>query len=474
MLGVWGYLFMLYPVSRWAILDLLFILTAVIATLLSIILNKKYKQLLEVDKLTGLMTKYMFCRLVEKKLQTAKPNEYLVAAIDVEKFKNINTSYGYAAGNTLLGILSERLQKCFASNNAILAHEHYDIFIVFMKNNYNGKTLCGKDKCTNCICKETTQKLNMDIPFGLNVGVYVINDPKEELEYILDCAHSARDANKSVYDSAITLFTEEMKQKQIKKNMIVSTMESALKNDEFYIELQPKFNLATGEIVRAEALVRWETTGGKRFYPDEFIPIFEENSFIIELDAYVFAKVCELVSNYSDIVPRIAVNLSAVTAGHKDLILTYKAILEKYNVEASSIEIEVTESALSGNFAHIYKHIQMLKEMGFTVAIDDFGTGVSSLARLKDMNVDVLKIDKSFVNDIATKKGRFIVESMITMAKGLPLDTVAEGIETQSQLQILQELGCDVGQGYHFAKPMRVEVFLQFLDSHTVIVHKEL
>ena len=359
--------------------------------------------------------------------------------------------------------------------NALVAREINDIFIVLVENIYidffgNLDEIYLVDSKID----EYDDSYGNKLKHSISEGIYVIENPNEDISYMLDCAHTARLEGKHTFGLTINIFTDEMLKRQYTKNTIESLMESSLNNEEFFLVLQPKYNLITGELIGSEALVRWQPEFGNMIYPDEFISIFEDNGFIKKIDFYIFEQVCKLLSNTEYKYPRISVNLSGVTATVDNVAMIYNEILNKYKLAASRIEIELTESAFVNNSKKVRKNIDDFKKFGFNLSIDDFGIGVSSLSRLKDMNVDELKLDKSFIgSNLLTDKGISIIKNIISLSKDLHLNVVAEGIETEEQLDILLNLGCDIGQGYYFAKPLKIDDFNSLVEKNYIIPIKE-
>lgn len=239
-------------------------------------------------------------------------------------------------------------------------------------------------------------------------------------------------------------------EKQIEKDM-----KKALKDNEFVVYYQPKVYAKTGKIYGAEALVRWKKND-KMIMPSVFIPIFERNKFILKLDLYIFERVCkdmkEWKENYGVDVP-ISINVSRKHLVEKDFINDYAKIANKYGISTEKLDLEITESATIDSKIDMIKIMKEIKKAGFLISIDDFGTGYSSLNILHDMPIDILKIDKSFVD-------QNIVEDILNIAKKFKLKTIAEGVETKTQKEYLTEKGCDILQGYYYSKPLQKEEFI--------------
>ncbi len=261
----------------------------------------------------------------------------------------------------------------------------------------------------------------------------------------------------------LKVFDQQILQEQLWKNKVEETMEAALLNGEFKLYLQPKFDPVTEKIVGAEALVRWISPEDGMIPPNRFIPVFEENGFITKLDDYMILAVAKLQSEWKlkgqKQVP-VSVNISRVNFVKEDLAAHICHLVDSYGADHAGIELELTESAVFGNKERLMQILKELKLCGFSISMDDFGTGYSSLNSLKDLPIDVLKLDMDFFRgEDEQQRGEIVVKETIRLAQALHLKIVAEGIEKKEQVEFLAEQGCDMIQGFYFAKPMPVEEF---------------
>ena len=424
--------------------------------------RKKMIHILEVDHLTGLMSRYKFEKVMKRVLLTGKPNEYQIIILDIDKFKIINKIYGIEKGDQLLCAVAKSLLRQSKENTPI-CRIHNDAFAMLTKN--TEITSIPMDG----IFEEQVRDLGIDIAIYFSLGVYVIGGVDENVGYILDCARIARAEGKMIFGNTVYYYTTELKNRYEKESMILSTMESAIVEDEFFILIQPKVELQSQKIVGGEVLVRWKKPDDSYIYPDEFIPLFEENDFIIKLDYYVLRKSCEFIQSARTVLPCISVNISATTMLEEKFITECMSILNNYELKPEQIELELTESVLDSDFRNISQKIAKLKEIGFSIAIDDFGKGASSLARIKELDMDVLKLDKEFIEDnTGNEKGKLVLHNIITMANDLGIVSLAEGIETENQRDLLVELGCELGQGYYFDRPLPLKQFLEKLIEHNI------
>ncbi|MFI3170824.1 MAG: GGDEF domain-containing phosphodiesterase [Eubacteriales bacterium] len=419
---------------------------------------------LNYDSLTGLITEHKFIEEAQKYISTDMSREYSIISVDLDNFKYINEFYGYDAGTKVLLEFSQYMQnfihkpilltRCFADNFLALVEHNSDLERVIYASMQNESVLIQQLK----------EALGDNYYFSFSMGIYFVENRNLNINYMINCANYARHIGKSEVGRTCYLFSDEMHKKRTAKNQIVAQMENALTQKEFKMYYQPKVDLRTNEIVGAEALVRW-IQGDKIIPPNEFIPIFEKNGFIEKLDYYVVNEVCEFIKqNASERLPKISLNLSGFTVLKPNLVEKLVHITRAHGVKPTQLDLEITESALVDRFELAVKQIDVLKDLKFTISMDDFGTGISTLHRLREMSVDVLKIDKKFISDtLDNEKGIIILKNIIRMSKELEIETVAEGIETEEQLELLKVLGCDIGQGYCFSRPVPVQEFLDML-----------
>ena len=430
--------------------------------------QKEFRDLLEVDNLTGLMTKYKFVNELKRLLVNAKPSEYLLIALDIDNFKHFNKTYGVSKGDELLRVISDVLQENRTSFVYICRLQN-DNFMVLLRNKHQNWTGVNELKDYNQDfqrnVKDNLEKkletLGIDRQVYFSSGIYVIENPDEKIDYMIDCVLTAKNSGKRTFGNTTVLFTGEIQKKQNLQNEIVSSMENGIVTEEFFIVIQPKVELETGRITGGEVLVRWKKSDGTFVYPDEFIPLFEKNHFIINLDQYVLEKTCQFIRDSKVDMPILSVNVSLITMLQQNFIDNYISILEKYGIIPQQLELELTESSLDTNYEEILIILKELKKLGFTLAIDDFGKGASSLARIRELDIDVLKLDKEFIDEnVNNKKGKAVLYNIIAMTNDLNLKSLAEGIETKEQETMLLDLGCDLGQGYYFDKPLMLSEFL--------------
>lgn len=419
-----------------------------------------------VDPVTGYPTLLKFRQDIEEILKTGSPGEYMLVALDIDNFKYINDIYGFDIGNQVLKIVAQKIEEdCQAiqDNTILKTRMHADHFVLFFKN-IEKKNILMDNGSDDFILSKMETLLGESYHLQFSLGAYVIEDLHKDLSIMIDYANIAKKSVKGVYGNCVAQYSNAMNEKFTGQREITLAMDKALKRKEFIPYLQPKVLFSTERTVGAEMLVRWISPEKGMILPNDFIPLFEKNGFIQKLDFYMFRNTCELLSEWNEKhvteIPRISVNISKVTLVSKLFAESILAITKEYQVETKYIEIELTESTISESVEEILNIMSNLKQMGFCVSIDDFGSGYSSLNLLKDIQADVLKIDKEFLSStIQSQKGKLILSSVINMSKGLELETVAEGVETKEQVDCLKQMGCDIAQGYYYAKPMPIKEF---------------
>ncbi|MDX5727831.1 putative bifunctional diguanylate cyclase/phosphodiesterase, partial [Clostridioides difficile] len=292
---------------------------------------------------------------------------------------------------------------------------------------------------------------------------YKISKSDNDINTIMDRANTARKTIKGGHKNSFAFYDKEMHKKILKEKEIENSMVDALNNGEFIVYFQPKYSLSDYQIIGAEALVRWDNPQKGLIPPIEFIPVFERNGFIVNIDFYVFEEVCKKIREWMDegqkVVP-ISVNLSRMHFVNSNFIEEFKLIVDKYKIPTRLIELELTETAVLDNIEGLLDTMNNLKEKGFVISMDDFGTGYSSLNLLKELPVDILKLDRAFFTEKdESNNEKIVISNVIKMAKELKMKVISEGVETISQVEFLKQIGCDMVQGYLFSKPMPVKEF---------------
>ena len=424
--------------------------------------NRKLYQVAYIDPITHLGNEAYFKENGNRFLQNNSKTKYIIA-LDINKFKALNNIYGYEFCNHILQSLGEILNTILPNDN-ITCRISGDIFSIIFSYEKSIKTLLDKIFHNASILKvgDTTLHVN------LSIGVYPIKPNDTDINKVLDKAYMARSKIKGLYHDNYYIFDEVLENKLVEEQQIESCMEQALKAEEFVIVYQPKTASSTEKVIGAEALVRWHKDV-QTIPPDKFIHLFEKNKFILKLDLYIFEKVCKDIANWKEkygFVPIVSINVSKEHFVYENFIEEYAKITDKYGIDRSKIDLEITESATINDKIDIIKVLNSIKEKGFVVSIDDFGTGYSSLSMLQSMPIDIIKIDKIFVDKANLNSDKNIINYIMYLAKRLGFKTIVEGVETKEQSDFVRNLQCDVIQGYYYSKPLSKEEFEKYFSQN--------
>ncbi|HDN2378726.1 TPA: bifunctional diguanylate cyclase/phosphodiesterase, partial [Clostridioides difficile] len=413
------------------------------------------------DPLTGADSIDKFKINSNKLFDKNNPEEYALFYIDVDKFKYINDMFGYDMGNDTLIHISNTIASELKEDE-IFARVSADHFVLLIKYKTDDDIKTRLNNIYNKVQILSNPKINY-YKLILDCGIYKISKSDNDINTIMDRANTARKTIKGGHKNSFAFYDKEMHKKILKEKEIENSMVDALNNGEFIVYFQPKYSLSDYQIIGAEALVRWDNPQKGLIPPIEFIPVFERNGFIVNIDFYVFEEVCKKIREWMDegqkVVP-ISVNLSRMHFVNSNFIEKFKLIVDKYKIPTRLIELELTETAVLDNIEGLLDTMNNLKEKGFVISMDDFGTGYSSLNLLKELPVDILKLDRAFFTEKdESNNEKIVISNVIKMAKELKMKVISEGVETISQVEFLKQIGCDMVQGYLFSKPMPVKEF---------------
>lgn len=423
--------------------------------------NREIGKIAYVDPVTGGFTSARFNLELEAKLHDFAPFSFI--SMDIRKFKLINDAFGSIAGNKVLKHVHDSTLEVLGDGEFI-ARSSSDRFNIALNNTDPEEITAFLIELTNRInsfntSTKTTYLLQLDI------GVYTVMDPDSDIITIRDRSNSARKSNKSGNDRdlcSLTFYNDMEWDTMRREKEMENQMAVSLAEHEFVVYLQPQFSLASDSVVGAEALVRWNHPTRGLIPPGEFIPLFERDGFITRLDLYVFETVCKLLRKWIDAgikpIP-ISVNLSRNHLRIPNFLEPFREAYRKYNIDPGLLEIELTETMVFENLTLLRDVIKEIHSSGLRCSMDDFGSGYSSLAVLKEVPVDILKLDRAFFSDEDDTRGNDIVSSVINLAKKLGMTTIAEGVETSPQIDFLKSAKCDVAQGFFFSRPIPVEDF---------------
>ena len=448
--------------------------TTIISLILAIIcilygykqIKKNNNQLLKIayyDSLTGAYNMEKFNMLLDD-VWHKDDKKSAVVAINIRQFKFINEIFGSDMANKLLCHIKNLLDDNI-NENEFFCRENADLFFIFMHEDEPQKIIERINSLIhkiNGIILEKHPKYPISIYSGVAFLSYC-NDEREQLiTRVMFALNRAKLNGKS---NKIVFYDSELHKTEQLQNYIESHMNQALVDKEFKLFLQPKINLKNGDLYGAEALVRWITNDNKMIFPDQFIPLFEENGFCTKLDLYMVDEACKQLRNWIDKGYKpinIAVNQSKLLFYEEKYVEHLCYITQKHNIEPSLITIEILEGLALNNVNDINDKITRLKKYGFKISMDDFGSGYSSLNTLGNLDIDELKIDKNFLMIASETNGhrqKIIMGQIIALAKKMNMYTVVEGVETKENEQMIKELGCDFGQGYYYSRPINAKEF---------------
>jgi diguanylate cyclase (GGDEF)-like protein len=430
--------------------------------------ESEIQQLINYDTLTGLPNRSLLHDRLRLAIAQASRDHHLVGVLflDLDRFKSINETLGHRAGDKLLKTVAKRLAACVRESDT-LARLGGDEFVAILLgvNNADGITTVAKKILT--LVSEPVYVDGHEIYTSGSIGIAVYPMDGEDSHTLLKHADLAMYQAKEQDRNNFQFFSREMNVKVLERMMLENSMRKALEREEFFLVYQPQVDSRTGTIVGMEALLRWQHPEMGLLAPDKFIYLAEETGFIIPIGEWVLRNACRQNKAWQDAglpLVRVAVNLSGKQFGQHRLDEVIAAVLMESGLDAQWLELEITESVIMKNADSNVTMLTKLRDMGTSLAIDDFGTGYSSLSYLKNFPVNRLKIDRSFVRDITTNPDdAAIAEIIISMAQTLKLSVIAEGVETRAQMERLSFNNCVEMQGYLFSRPVKAELFAQFL-----------
>ena len=430
--------------------------------------RNRLKTLLEQDLNKDIITGYNnFTYFVEKanEMIRYKDNHYAIGYIDVSNFKMINDYYGRTHGDAVLKMVAEKINDLVVPNG-VFARRFADRF-VFMIDYIDIRSLAYIVDTYLSELDFKIEGIESVIRINCNCGIYEVVDRKETIEEMIDKAAVATKLSKNSIATAVTVLDKQVSN-VIKRNQeITYKMNDAYNNREFVVYIQPKVSMTNGKIVGGEALVRWMSPEEGMIPPNHFIPLFEENGFVTKLDFYILEQICSMIERRSESGKKnipISVNQSRLHVYDSLYINKLIKTFDKYSIDKDSVVFEITESAFTEKSQDMIDLIHRMVQLGYKVSMDDFGCGYSSLNMLNVLPICELKLDKSFLDDESTRS-RYIIKTIVGLSHGLGISIVCEGVETFEQVRFLQQIGCDVAQGYYYARPMPLEEFEKMLDA---------
>ncbi len=410
------------------------------------------------DELTGIYNlKTFFAKA--KTIMVSNPNiKYACMVFDINRFKLVNELFGHGVGNQLLC----HIATCLATNlreerGEVCGRMHADTFVALFP--------FDKQKIEHLVMESEgcLAKFGVFIELVASFGIYVVNDSSLSIDLVCDRAMMARSSIKGNYIKRFAYYDEALHNQLLWEQEITNEMVHALNSKQFQIYLQPKCSLRSGEILGAEALVRWLHPEKGVISPNEFISIFEKNGFIFKMDEYVWEQTCELIkkwlTQYKHVLP-VSVNVSKQNLYHPEFSDILLGIIAKYDIPPTLLELELSETVYTDDSEHLVQTMAKLQNAGLRIIMEDFGSGFSSLKMLHEAGIDCLKIDlRDVVDKTMNGKGEIVLESIITLTKKLNLPVVIEGVETKEEVDFLRTIGCDVAQGYYYSRPVLISEF---------------
>lgn len=435
--------------------------------------EQRIRYLARIDALTKVPNRMQFQHLLQRAIARARRarKPLYLFYIDIDHFKEINDTFGHLAGDTTLETVADRLTSALPGESVIgrLAGDEFAV-IVAEGDDAPGQPKTDVDKLARTLLDRLADPFYVqghEVFMTASMGIANYPDDAPNVIDLIRNADAALYHAKKNGGNIFSHYVPEMNEAAVERLMTKSKLKRAFERDELLVHYQPKYNIETGAVVGAEALVRWELPERGIILPSDFIPIAEETNLIVEIGEWVLERVCEDFRFWQRSVSypgRVSVNLSLKQLRQPNFISRINAILRKYEVSPTSLELEITETTLMENPRRTIRLLDELYSLGLHLAIDDFGTGYSSLSALQQFPISTLKIDQSFVRDVAVNADdATIVGTIIHMGRSLKMDVVAEGVETEEQLSFLQTLDCTYVQGLLFGDPMSSDSYLELL-----------
>lgn len=442
----------------------------VVGTTIDITGRKEAEQIIEhmayYDYLTELPNRRLFQMKAQEAIIEAQKNEefFAVLFIDLDHFKNVNDSMGHLIGDKLLKKVGQRLEKCVRKEDFVarLGGDEYAILLT-------STHISEVERIATRIVENISQSFsfeNLEVFVTPSIGISLFPKDGDDYDTLMSSADSAMYVSKDNGKGTYAFFTEKLHHDMLEQTTLEIDLRQSLHNNQFELYYQPQVDLKTSKVTGLEALIRWNHPEKGMISPARFIPIAEETGLIISIGQWVLETACAQAKKWQDDgfpFMQISVNVSARQFKQPSFIRLVKETLMKTGLHPTYLNLEITES-MTTDVNNCQLTLRQLRDIGINVSIDDFGTGYSSLSYLSDFPITHLKIDQVFVQNLSTSK-RAIVKTIITLAKSLSLNVIAEGVETEEQMQFLQSLGCDEMQGFFYSKPLPTDQIKAFMEK---------
>lgn len=430
---------------------------------------QKMTHLAQHDFLTNLPNRMLLGDRVTNAIALARRHgkQGAVLFLDLDLFKQVNDSLGHLLGDKLLQAIAQRLAACVRASDTVSRQGGDEFVVLLTEIGHADDVALSAEKILHSLA--TLHSIaGKELHITASIGISIYPDDGQDAETLMKCADTAMYHAKDRGRNNYQFFTKDMNVRAVERQFLESSLRRALEQREFVLHYQPQVNLESGAVTGVEALIRWCHPERGLIAPALFVPIAEESGLIMPIGRWVLREACRQAQAWIDagLPPMsVAVNISALEFQRKDFVAGVCSILEETGFNPRHLELELTETALIRNTGLTPPALAALKALGVRLAIDDFGTGYSSLSYLRELPIDTLKIDQSFVHEITSGSGGdVIVSTIISMAKALRKKVIAEGIETEEQLAFLRRKHCDDGQGHHFGRPLSADQFVSFLN----------
>ena len=422
-------------------------------------LMDKIKTLTQYDPLTTLLNQYVLENNLLVLQQSEDKVDFSLIMVAIDKFSYVNETHGYTTGDIILCEVARRVICCLSDNYQIYRYKG-DEFVVLADGSITGEELESKAQEILHEIKETYVVNGKSVDIRFSIGLFQWNEATRAEEPLKAVTH-AKNYARIQGSNQIQMYDKEIYYKLTANLELQTDILHGIKEDQFFLVFQPLFYLGSEKIAEIEALIRWKHPEKGFLYPDQFIDIAEQAGSIVDIDYWVIENTCRQLKKWKDTgIPPvlISINISTKTFETKKFIHDLMEFVRLYQVDPTYIQLELTERIIIKNVEESIQRLQLLRNMGFRVAIDDFGIGYSSLSYIVRLPIDCIKIDKSFIQNMASsKEAKTIVSTIINLCKDLKLHVIAEGIESSLELEYLKVIQCDIGQGYYFSKPVVME-----------------
>ena len=439
--------------------------------------NEELSYMAYYDNVTGLYNRNYFVLSLTEFVNKAKENNSIVSVlfIDVDDFRKINDGLGILEGDDVVQQIGSYLNDLTSDKNIIASHFNSDVFCMAIYDPIGRRSVKNIVEDIRNHMKEPIKVVNqngrmIEVTLTVSIGVAEYPESTQKALELINLAEIVMLKAKNKGKNNVQFYDKPIIEEFISNIELEKKLSLAIKKQQFFMYYQPQYDVQTGNIRGVEALVRWRETDGNVISPETFIPIAEKNGSILLLGDWIIE---ECISNFSTLSKRfelkdfvMSINVSSLQFKSKNFVNNLISVIKRYNVSPTCIELEITESVFIDNIDEIVKKMKMLKDFGIRFSMDDFGTGFSSLSYLRELPIDTLKIDKSFIDDVVTDGStRTIAESIISMSKKLGFDTIAEGVEQEVQYSLLKNIGCENIQGFYLGKPQQLDDIFLLLEK---------